>query len=130
MRSIKYLLINDKTPKSPTGHANHHTTDNLGHHYVINSKGRVLNPIDVRQPGKFMPEPSTGAESLNQCSIGIKYNGKLTDPRLRSLLIALLLNLRERYPDAKILAKNEYDRHRIKVRDDMNSLRRELGEWW
>lgn len=93
------------------------------------SKGRVLNPIDVRQLGNFMPQPASGAEDLIQCSIGIKYNGKLTDPRLRPLLIALLLNLRERYPDAKILAKDEYDWHRIKVRDDMNRLRKELSEW-
>ena len=102
--------------------------DNLGHHYVINSKSRVLNPIDVCQPGNFMPMPTSGAEDLNRCRIGIKYNGKHTDPRLRRFLIALLLNLRDRYPDAKILAMDEYDRHRIKVRCDMNSLRKELGE--
>lgn len=126
MRNIKYLIINDQTQNV---NSTHHTTDNLGHHYIINSKGQVLNPIDVCQPGNFMPTPARGLEDLNHCSIGIKYNGKLSNPKLRPLLIALLLHLRDRYPDAKILAKDEYDRHQIKVRSDMNGFRRELSDW-
>ncbi len=102
--------------------------DNLGHHYVVNSAGAVLKLIDVCLPGSFMPKPGCGEEDLNRCS-GIKYNGSLTDPRLRPLLIDLLLDLRELFPDAKILAKNEYDRWHIKVRDDMNQLRRELSDY-
>ena len=129
MRNLKYIIINDELPKAGGGKSNNHTTDNLGHHYVINSKGQVLNPIDVCQPGNFMPAPARGAEDLNQCSIGIKYNGKLSNSRLRPLLIALLLHLRDRHPDAKILAKDEYDRYQIKVRSDMNGLRRELSDW-
>ena len=76
-----------------------------------------------------MPKPSCGEEDLNRCAIGIKYNGSLTDPRLRPLLVDLLLDLREHFPDAKILAKDEYDRWHIKVRDDMNQLRRELSDY-
>jgi len=87
----------------------------------------MLNPINVCQPSNFMPKPACGEEDLNLCSIGVKYNGKLTDPKLRPLLIDLLLDLRDHYPTAKILAKNEYDRWHTHVRDDMNLLRAELS---
>ena len=129
MRQIKYILVNDSMPEAPRGKSSNICIDNLGHHYIINSAGAVLKLIDVCLPGSFMPKPSCGEEDLNRCSIGIKYNGSLTDPRLRPLLIDLLLDLREHYPDAKILAKDEYDRWHIKVRDDMNQLRRELSDY-
>ena len=129
MRNIKYILVNDSMPAAPRGKSSNICIDNLGHHYVINSAGAVLKLIDVCLPGSFMPKPSCGEEDLNRCSIGIKYNGSLTDPRLRLLLIDLLLDLREHFPDAKILAKDEYDRWHIKVRDDMNNLRRELSDY-
>ena len=75
-----------------------------------------------------------GIERLNACSIGIKYNGSLKretcNLKLRALLLALLNELRSRYPDAAILALNEIipgNRRFIRVRDDMNALRRELS---
>ena len=129
MRTIKYILINDTVSKTPSGAPVRYDASNLGHHYVINSAGAVLKLIDVCLSGSFMPKPSCGEEDLNRCSIGIKYNGSLTDPRLRPLLVDLLLDLREHFPDAKILAKDEYDRWHIKVRDDMNLLRRELSDY-
>ena len=129
MRQIKYILVNDSMPEAPRGKSSNICIDNLGHHYVVNSAGAVLKLIDVCLPGSFMPKPSCGEEDLNRCSIGIKYNGSLTDPRLRPLLVDLLLDLREHYPDAKILAKDEYDRWHIKVRDDMNDLRHELSDY-
>lgn len=46
-----------------------------------------------------------------------------------ALPVALLDTLRVHYPNAKILAKNEYDRYHIRVRDDMNALRRELSDF-
>ena len=128
MRNIKYIIINDSMPTSPDGKPTNICIDNLGHHYVINSAGAVLNPIDVCQPGNFMPKLTCRNEDLNKCSIGIKYNGNLTDPMLRSLLIDLLLYLSIRFPEVKILAKNEYDPRHIKVRNDMNGIRRELSE--
>ena len=64
---------------------------------------------------------------FDKCAIGIKYNGELTDPGLRSQLLTLLRKLRKRYPEAAILAKSEYDRYHIKVREDLNQLRRELN---
>jgi len=129
MRQIKYILVNDSMPEAPGGKSSNICIDNLGHHYVVNSAGAVLKLIDVCLPGSFMPKPSCGKEDLNRCSIGVKYNGSLTDPKLRPLLVDLLLDLREHYPDAKILAKDEYDRWHIKVRDDLNQLRRELSDY-
>lgn len=132
MRNIKYILVNDSMPKSNGGKSSNICIDNLGHHYVINSAGAVLNPIDVCEPGHlelgtWNLEPRE-VERLNACSIGIKYNGKLSDPRLRPLLIKLLVVLRHRYPDATILAKEEYDMYHTKVRDDMNQLRHVLSD--
>ena len=118
MRQIKYILINDTLGKTPSGAPVRCDAANFGHHYVINSAGAVLKLIDVCLPGK---------EDLNRCAVGIKYNGSLTDPRLKPLLVDLLLELRGHFPDAKILAMDEYDRWHIKVREDMNDLRRELS---
>lgn len=129
MRQIKYILVNDSMPTTPRGKSSNICVDNLGHHFVINSAGAVLKLIDLCQPGSFMPKPRCGEEDLNRCSIGIKYNGSLTDPRLRPLLIDLLQDLREHFPDAKILAKNEYDRWHVNVREDMNDLRLELSDY-
>jgi len=129
MRNIKYILINHSTPAAPGGMPAGISIDNLRYHYVITTAGAVHNPIHVCQPGSFMPKPSRGDDDLNACGIGIKYNGSLTDPQLRPLLVQLLLDLLEHYPDAKILAMDEYDRWHIKVRDDMNQLRRELSDY-
>jgi hypothetical protein len=127
MRNIKYIIINDSMPAAPRGKSSNISIDNFGHHYVINSAGAVLNLINVCQPGSFIPKSACGEEDLNSCSIGVKYNGKLTDPKLRPLLISLLLDLRDHFPTAKILAKDEYDRWHTHVRDDMNLLRTELS---
>ena len=147
MRQIKYILINDTVSKTPSGAPVRYDASNLGHHYVINSQGMLLHPIDDSQPGAFMPKPTCGEEDLNRCSIGIKYNGVLardlelstlnssTDSKLYTLnsklakLIELLLDLRDHYPSAKIFGKDEYDRWHVKVRDDMNQLRRELSDY-
>jgi len=129
MRNIKYILINDSMPAAPCGMSAGISIDNLRHHYVINSAGAVHNPIDVCQPGSFMPRPRCGDDDLNKCGIEIKYNGSLSDPQLRPLLVKLLLDLLEHYPESKILAIDEYDSWHIKVRDDMNQLRRELSDY-
>lgn len=152
MRHIKYIIINDSMPEASRGKSSNIRIDNLGYHYVINSQGEVLNPIDVSNPGNLTLEtrdmkPETrslkprGIERLNAFSVGIKYNGSLKreacNLKLRALLIALLNELRSRFPDAAILALNEIKletrnlkhgtRSFIRVRDDMNALRRELS---
>ena len=142
MRHIKYIIINDSMPEASRGKSSNIRFDNLGYHYVINSQGEMLNPIDVSNPGAIMSKPVCGQEDLNKCSIGVKYNdslepGSLTF-ELRAKLIRLLFELRSRYPEAAIFALNEIrpeTRHLkhetrgiIRVRKDMNQLRRELSD--
>lgn len=142
MRHIKYIIINDSMPEASRGKSSNIRIDNLGYHYVINSQGEVLNPIDVSNPGAIMSKPVYGQEDLNKCSIGVKYNGSLEPGtltfELRAKLIRLLVELRSRYPEAAIFALNEIrpeTRHLkhetrgiIRVRKDMNQLRRELSD--
>ena len=132
MRHIKYIIINDSMPEASRGKSSNIRIDNLGYHYVINSQGEMLNPIDVSNPSHLELEARNlkpqEVERLNACSIGVKYNGKLSDPRLRPLLLALLNELHQYYPEVNILAKSEYDRYHIRVREDMNQLRRELSD--
>ena len=132
MRHIKYIIINDSMPEASRGKSSNIRIDNLGYHYVINSQGEMLNPIDVSNPSHLELETRNlkpqEVERLNACSIGVKYNGKLSDPRLRPLLLALLNELHQYYPEVTILAKSEYDRYHIRVREDMNQLRRELSD--
>ena len=160
MRHIKYIIINDSMPEASRGKSSNIRIDNLGYHYVINSQGEVLNPIDISNSGNLALEtrnlkPETkhlkprGIERLNACSVGVKYNGSLADDlklytlnsatdfklstldsQRMALLLALLNELRSRYPEAAILALNEIKpgtRCFIRVRDDMNALRRELS---
>ena len=62
-------------------------------------------------------------------------NSTLATPELNlnsqrmALPVALLDTLSVHYPNAKILAKDEYDRYHIRVRDDMNARRRELSDF-
>lgn len=142
MRHIKYIIINDSMPEASRGKSSNIRIDNLGYHYVINSQGEMLNPIDVSNPGAIMSKPLYGQEDLNKCCIGIKYNGSLEPETLtfdlRAKLISLLVELRSRYPEAAIFALNEIrpeTRHLkhetrgiIRVRKDMNQLRRELSD--
>lgn len=142
MRHIKYIIINDSMPKASRGKSSNIRIDNLGYHYVINSQGEVLNPIDICNSGAFMSKTAYGQEDLNTCSIGVKYNGSLEPGsltfELRAKLILLLVELRSRYPEAAIFALNEIrpeTRHLkhetrgiIRVRKDMNQLRRELSD--
>jgi len=142
MRHIKYIIINDSMPEASRGKSSNIRIENLGYHYVINSQGEVLNPIDICNSGAFMSKTAYGQEDLNTCSIGVKYNGSLEPGsltfELRAKLIRLLFELRSRYPEAAIFALNEIrpeTRHLkhetrgiIHVRKDMNQLRRELSD--
>lgn len=127
MRNIKYILINETPSENRARRPNARRDRNLGYHYIVTSEGVIRNPIDIRQDGSFMPAPVCGQEDLNLCSIGIHCNGLITDPAIRAMLIDLLVELRFQFPDAKILGASEYDRHQIKVSDDMNQLRFELS---
>ena len=138
MRTIKYILISASQPEAGVHRATARRDRNLGYHYIVTPEGIVRNPIDIRQVGTFMPAPVCGQEDLNHCSIGILFNGDLAEALkpLKPLnssnsqlkaLINLLVDLRSQFPDAKVLGASEYDRHQIKVSDDMNQLRFELS---
>lgn len=131
MRNIKYILISASQPEVGASRANARRDRNLGYHYIVTSEGIVRNPIDIRQDGTFIPAPTCRHEDLNRCSIGILYQGELNPEswnlKQREALFGLLVDLRSQFPDAKILGVSEYDRHQIKVSDDMNQLRFELS---
>lgn len=79
MRSIKYIIIHDCGGKRG---AAKYDADNLRYHYVINSQGAVLHPIDITQPAKLKPETwnleRRALLDLNNHSIAIKFTGALT----------------------------------------------------
>ena len=141
MRNIKYILINDSKPAAPHSKSSNICIDNLRYHYVVNSAGDVLNPIDISQPGHLELgtrnlEPRE-VKRLNACSIGIKFNGSLKPEtcnlKLRIALLNLLVELRQRFPDAKVLGLSELDgrelyHKNIIVSDAMNLLRSELSD--
>lgn len=136
MRSIDYLLIN----LSPSARID---PRNLGHHYIVNSRGQVLNPIADCHLGSFLvPEAQAlwlsphDLQQLQATSIGIKYNGSLSEilqlPTLNSQLtslIWLLLELRSRYPQAKILALSEINGKDIYPSAEMNAFRFTLSDY-
>ena len=112
-----------------------------------NSEGLVLNPTDVCIPAHIIQGPVYDPDKYNHCSIFIRYCGSLrTESWLlnleplnielakRSALLNLLADLRQHFPDAKILGVSEIDGRElycknIIVSDAMNVLRRELSDY-
>ncbi|MCR4847816.1 MAG: hypothetical protein K5920_03060 [Bacteroidales bacterium] len=122
MRHIKYILIYDTIPQNPAPESRHCDVLNSGYHYIINSKGLVFNAIDISKSGAFL-------DNYNVCSIGIQYNGALSNPILRAVLIDLIVDLRSHFPDAKILGVSEIDGKDLRPCAKMNRLRRELSDY-
>ena len=61
MRQIKYILIDEASNENRGRNGRHISLPNVGHHYVVNSKGLVSNPVDIRTPvhvidGKMDPD--------------------------------------------------------------------------
>jgi len=146
MRNINYILINETHPHSGGFKCRNRLQRSERYHYIVNSAGVVLNPIDIHLPGAMDLKPREPSqrlwfESLNDCSIGVLYNGSLskdlqlstdnshTKPKPStfnaqlSTLIALLVELRERFPTALILGVYELDRWHTRVSNSMNQLR-------
>ena len=147
MRKIEYIFI-DSDRETRDGKPGHHAVPNLGYHYVVNSEGLVLNPTDVCIPAHIIQGPVYDPDKYNHCSIFIRYCGSirpeawLIDPNAscrtvmpqREALIKLLVQLRNHFPDAKILGVTELDGRElysknIIVSDAMNVLRRELSDY-
>ncbi len=178
MRNIKYILIHEEHPENNPRVPRFRLDRNRGYHYIVNrrssecnpsslgdcrvasevgntnSAGEVLNPIEIREPGHIFPGLSFTEKDFNAYSIGIQYNGLLsedlqlstfnsqTDSKLSAVareldertlnsqlatLIDLLVDLRLEFPSAKILGVCEIDGKNIKPNDEMNRLRLELS---
>lgn len=82
MRKIEYILIHDLLPEGSNLKSRHRSDRNSGYHYVVNSEGVVLNPIDISLVGQMQFQPREPDQriffsTLNDRSIGIQYNGNL-----------------------------------------------------
>lgn len=135
MRKIDYIFI-DSDRKANGSKPGSYDVSNLRYHYVVNSQGCVINPTPVRLTTKLIDGPIYDPDKYNKCSIFVHYNGNLNSNDIlgqRATLLNLLVELRQHYPDAKILGVSEIDGHElycknIIVSDAMNQIRRELSE--
>ena len=81
-------------------------------------------------------DTSYDPDKYNKCSIFVRYCGSLKSNDIlgqRAALLNLLVELRQHFPDAKILGLSEIDgkelhSRNIIVSDAMNVLRRELSD--
>jgi hypothetical protein len=113
MRQIKSILIDD------SGKC-------LEHHYTVNSKGYVIENIDIRKPVKVL-DTSVDPDDYNSNSIVIRCKA-LKDSSCREGLKDLLVELRRHYPEAMIFGVEEIGDYFIRVSDEMNQLRKELSD--
>ena len=141
MRKIVYIFI-ESDAQNDDSKSGCCAVSLFRHHFVINKEGNVLNPIDICSTANLIQGPIYERNKYNRCSISIHYCGSLElgtiNYELREKLIRLLVDLRSRFPDAKILATNEFlpetvnSKHgphsSITVSNSMNLLRRELSD--
>lgn len=147
MRKIEYIFI-DSDRQTPDGKPCRHALPNFGYHYVVNSQALVINPTHVSIPVNLIEGPIYEPDKYNKCSICIHYCGSIRPEAWiiddnasgrsilsqRATLIKLLVELRNHFPDAKILGVTELDGRElysknIIVSDAMNVLRRELSDY-
>ena len=143
MRKIEYIFIDSDCQCKSDRHA----LPNFGYHFVVNTEGLVINPIDISIPVHLIPGPIYDRDKYNKCSICIRYCGSLRPEawllqpettcaalaRQRAALLQLLVDLRKHFPEAKILGVSELDgkelhAKNIIVSDAMNLLRKELSD--
>ena len=135
MRKIDYIFI-DSDRKANSSKSDSHDVSNLRYHYVVNSQGCVINPTPAQLTSKLIDGPIYDPDKYNKCSIFVRYNGNLNSDDIlgqRTALLDLLVELRQHFPDAKILGLSEIDgkelhSRNIIVSDAMNVLRRELSD--
>jgi hypothetical protein len=145
MRKIEYIFIDSDTENN-NRKSGRHDVPNFGYHYVVNSEGLVLNPTGISIPAHIIRGPIYDPDKYNDCSIFIRYCGSIR-PEVwlmqsgtscsaimaqRAALLQLLAELRQHFPDAKILDVSEIDSRElysknIIVSDAMNVLRKELS---
>ena len=136
MRKIEYIFIDSDCPND-NGKSGRPAVSLFRHHFIINKEGLVLHPIDISSTVNLIEGPIYDRNKYNKCSISIRYCGFLEpgtlNVELRAKLIRLLVGLRSRFPDAKILGVSELDgkelySKNIIVSDSMNVLRSELSD--
>ena len=136
MRKIEYIFI-DSDCQANDSKSRHHAVSLFRHHFIINEEGLVLHPIDISSTVNLIEGPIYDRDKYNKCSISIRYCGSLKpgtlNVELRAKLIRLLVGLRSRFPDAKILGVSELDgkelySKNIIVSDFMNLLRKQLSD--
>ena len=145
MRKIKYIFIDSDCPND-NNKSDYPAVSLFRHHFIVNSEGLVINPIDISSTVNLIQGPVYDRDKYNKCSISIRYCGSLLphawliDPNTscksamqqRAALLNLLVQLRGLYPSAKILGASELDgkelySKNIIVSDTMNLLREELS---
>ena len=136
MRKIEYIFI-DSDCQANDSKSRRPAVSLFRHHFIINKEGLILHPIDISSTVNLVEGPIYDRDKYNKCSISIRYCGSLEpgtlNVELRAKLIRLLVGLRSRFPDAKILGVSELDgkelySKNIIVSDTMNLLRKELSD--
>lgn len=147
MRKIEYIFI-DSDCQDDNNKSCQRTVPNLGYHYVVNSEGLVTNPTDISLTANIIIGPIYNPDKYNRRSIFVRYCGALPPEdwilesetsssaiimAQRTSLLRLLICLRKRFPEAKILGVSEIDSRElycknIIVSKAMNQLRRELSD--
>ena len=135
MRKIDYIFI-DSDREANNSKSDCYDVSNIRYHYVVNSQGIVINPTPVQLTSKLIDGPIYDPDKYNKCSIFVRYCGDIMSNDIlgqRATILSLLVELRQHFPDAKILGLSEIDgkelhSRNIIVSDAMNVLRRELSD--
>lgn len=145
MRKIDYIFIDSDCPNF-NSKSGRRAVSLFRHHFTVTKEALVLNPINISSSANIIQGPIFNRDKYNKCAISIHYCGSLR-PEVwlidheanaskvalqRTALLQLLVALRKRFPDAKILGVSELDgkelhAKNIIVSDTMNVLRRELS---
>ena len=153
MRQIKYIFI-DSDREGHGSKSGRGALPLLGYHFTVNSEGLVINGVDIHRQVNLIPGPIYDPDKYNRCSVFIRYCGSirteawLLEPatagpdalkpasrmlQQREALKGLLVELRQHFPEAKILGVSEingkeYNAKNIIVSDAMNAIRREMSD--
>lgn len=146
MRQIEYIFI-DSDSENHGNKSGNNDLPGFRYHFIVNREGIVINTTDIQYPVNLVQGPNYDRDKYNKCSVCIWYCGSIRPEawlldrdtscsvvlQQRAALLQLLVRLRQRFPDAKILGLSELDgrelyHKNIIVSDAMNLLRSELSD--
>ena len=78
MRQIKYILIDEASNENRGRNGRHISLPNVGHHYVVNSKGLVGNPVDIRTPVHVI-DGKVDPDGYNANSVVVRLGFRIQD---------------------------------------------------